>query len=497
MDAVAASDNTPSSADGPPPSLYAAVLHALSNTDPYAQDISSTLQNFTTGEGAWRVECLPAALAGVLRLLRGDHARLRNAVSVAVELDFFEATREIMLLALSSQDSALWLAAATLGGNPAVDPLLRQSLAQEMTDDPSAQIRLRAEHALEGTDEQLLHEQAWPGARGASGPFHLAPVVVFDTSLPALNVLTASLGLLRTGATLRRLVPRQPLPDWFGPQTVAVCTPATATLIRSTNPDFEPRRIIEGLDRADSHKLVKLVRRINNVLPGPPYLTVDAPDDEGRLCLDPAVYHLGVYRPSEASYLTSASVPTLHDLTVKGFLKPMESRRTLKRPKLYWRFSDIVAVRTWRFLKRQSGKHVPHAVIPALRAFTGHEAAVEVAVTSAGRVFVDEGQGWYDIINGDRPLPDLDLTSLDRVFRPFEFGGRDVPGLLQVSANTVLDPAILYGAPRHAHCRITAKALYETHQRGGSTGVEQTYPALAGKAYRDTVDVGACLREGS
>ena len=154
-----------------------------------------------------------------------------------------------------------------------------------------------------------------------------------------------------------------------------------------------------------------------------------------------------------------------------------------------WAFGDLVAVRTWRYLKTQSKRRVNSDVIPALARFAGDPQAVRVGATSDGHVLVDRGEGWVDIRAGEQLL-DIPITDLDDAFRPFSLGGRQAPDLLHASENTRLHPGVLHGAPHLKDHRITARALATLDDRGGDQAIMAAYPELEGVSITDTVSVG-------
>ena len=63
---------------------------------------------------------LPAAVGGVMPLLRGDLERLRFAAEALVRFDMFEAAPELVRVAVAASDEELLLSAAALCGNPGV-----------------------------------------------------------------------------------------------------------------------------------------------------------------------------------------------------------------------------------------------------------------------------------------------------------------------------------------------------------------------------------------
>ena len=476
----------------PPPSgLYAAVLHILRSTHPQTHTLRAMFEDFTKDAFAVHAAHLPAVLGDTLWALRGDPDRLRFAADLLVQLDMHEAANAVTTVAWVTGDTQLLFAAASLCGNSAADASLRTRLAQDLADHPEAQIRLYDTHHPATQGETLLYEQCWPGSRSVQNRYRLAPVTVLDTSFPPLDVMRVSLPLIEAGATVRRLDPNADIPNWFGPQTTVVCTPSTRRRIVACAPSFPERQFILDLDASTDTKIAGLLRRIAQTLPDPSALHLSVLGEElDKTWWDPDVYELGVYETSEVSYLTSASASTLHSLAHQEILSPLKhGRQTL------WRFKDVVAVRTWRYMCNKSRRRVKRATISALAGFAGAEDATNVGVTSSGRVLKEHDGRWVDVLTGAQVLP-MDMTQVDDAFRPFPLGSRQVPGLLQPSDNSTLHPTKLVGAPHLTGHRITARALHELDQRGGDDSIIEAYPELEDTLFRDVVSIGASLERG-
>ena len=154
-----------------------------------------------------------------------------------------------------------------------------------------------------------------------------------------------------------------------------------------------------------------------------------------------------------------------------------------------WAFRDLVAVRTWSYLKSISHRRVSTGVVPALSKFVGNTEAVKLGVTSVGKVMVDRGDGWKDMVTGQMPL-DLSITDIDDVFRPFPFGAGKTVALLKASPNTRLHPSVLHGTPHLKGHRISAKSLAGLDKRNGHEAVLSAYPELQDVPFDDTVGIG-------
>ena len=446
------------------------------------------MEHLTTAEA----ECLPQAFAGVIPLLCRDRERLRFAAEITARLDYFEAADALLEQAIVLDDRELLLEAATLCGNPAVDSKVRTRVAGEVGSAPEGRIRFDPDTSPSSVEEQHLYWQCWPGARSSDGEFAAAPAIVLDRSFDALSVLRFTIHLYEAGGSVRRLVPEAEIPMWFGPETVLICHPTTRSRVLSSFPRFSERRIFPENLPDNERDINKLLRRINATLDGQQKLRLgidisgsDVPDVP-TVMWDPDMFTAGVYPTKEAAFLAGTTSSSFRYLHKRGLLMPRKLRE------LSWNFRDVVAVRTWRYLKSMSPKRVSSSVMKPLAHFAGDSKAVRLGVTSEGNVLADHGDGWVDVETGQSALG-LEITEIDQVFRPFQYGGGTVLDLLHASDNTKLKPTVLNGTPHLAGHRISAKALasIETcHQR---EAIEAYYPELKGVAFEDTVNVGRQL----
>ena len=526
----------------PSPGLHAAALRALLSTDPWSQSVFTAMSGLTEHLSADEAESLPEAIAGVLPAFRTDPERLRFAAEIAVRLDLFEVAGVVADLATGAGDRELLLAAAALCGNPAVEPPLRARVADALGGDPVGRIRLDRRAATATADEARLYHQRWPGARTERADYPLAPVVVIDGGFRADAVLRFALHLVEAGATVRRLAPGADVPHWFGAQTVLVCRPRARIRVLSGYPAFpEGRILVEDELPSGGHDIGRLLRRISGVLPGRQRLRLTAL--EPRLDVqvwDPAVFTAGAYSIRDAAFLTGATQSSLYALLRKGVLTPLCPGRS---PALLT-FRDVVAVRTWTYLKAMSGSRISTDVVKSLIQFAGDAEAVglgfapdiapktppvamrvvegafdgpaivdlpppqrsrarsadswpmQLGATSGGRVLVDRGDGWHDVESGQSTL-DVPLTELDQVFRPFKYGGGTTVDLLRATPNTRLNPTILHGTPYLNGHRFSAKALAAVYRHGGYAAITETYPELNNVAIEGTVSIGLQLLEGA
>ena len=474
----------------PSPALHAGVLRAALTSDTWTHTsvgyLIDLIDSLTSDEAA----AFPEAVAGVLPVLRNDPERLRLLAEAAVALDLYEAADSLTDLADGTGDHQLLLAAAALGGNPAVRPDLRRRLTDMVDGDRLGLIRLNSGAGPTTATEAVLYQQQWPGSRIDSREPALAPVVVLDTSLRADAVHRLAVRLVGSGASVRRLAPQHGVPDWFGAQTVLVCTAPARSRILSSYPTFPEGRILvpEKVPLRD-REMAQILSRIDRSLAGGPRLHLSVLRQEAVTAVwDPSVYTLGVYSLREASVLTGAHRSSMYDLLKKRILSPIDSGGGVALIS----FREVVAVRTWAFLKASSPRRVSSSVVSALAGFAGDALAVSLGVTSDGHVLVDRGDGWVNVLSGEQPLG-MELTDLDDVFRPFSYGSGRTLDLLHASRNTRLHPAILRGTPYLDSHRISAKALAAVHKRGGDRAIRQCYPELGDRDVDDTVSVGERL----
>lgn len=474
----------------PSPGLYAAVLHALRSADPREQSSAETIAPLVTELTSDEAAALPEAFVGVLPLLRTDLERTRFALELISVLDLWETARDVARYALAHGDPDLLLSAANIcatakvGGE--VGDQILTALAGKADLARAAEIRMRPDAKPTTALEKSLFLQRWPGFRGPNDVMRLAPVVVLDRKLDAARMLSLAVELLRAGAIVRRL-PEGDMPEWFGPQTVVVCSASTRPRILSRVPNFPEAQILTDPRLDTDQELAALLRKINSVLPSSNNLRLQQLRTELAVSLlDPDVFGLGVYETREASYLTTAPTSSIYRLAKNGLLEPRHAGVQV------YSFRDLVALRTWRYLNAQSQKRISSEILPRLARFPGDPNAVRLGATSDGQVLVDRGQGWEDVITGARVM-DLPVEDVDSAFHPFSIGAHRAPDLLQASENTRLHPAILHGSPYRAGHRITAKALAAVDRRGGRGAVNAAYPELADEDIADTVAIGRQL----
>ena len=190
----------------------------------------------------------------------------------------------------------------------------------------------------------------------------------------------------------------------------------------------------------------------------------------------------------ETAFLAGATRSSLDYLRRRKLLTPLKSKA------IRWTFRDLVAVRTWAYLKGVAApKQVSTRVVPELVRFAGDVQAVKLGVTSGGRVLVDQGRGWVDVYSGQTTFDQLSITDIDDVFRPFPYGKGTTVRLPNVGPNTTLHPEVLHGTPYLKDHRISAKSLASLDVRNGREAILSTYPELRDVALDDAVAIGRQL----
>ena len=403
-------------------------------------------------------------------------------------MDYFETAGAVADLAIDLGDRDLLLEAATLCGNPAVEAPTRARVLDAVGNDPAGRIRIDPDAVPSTVDEERLYLQCWPGARSSASNRALAPTVVVDRALDALAALRLSIRLDTAGASVRRLAHRTEVPLWFGSETVLVCHPTTLSRVLSRFPRFAERQILTDELPLDDRGMDTLLRQINTAFDGPQKLRLSALSHEIEPAVwDPDVFTAGVYPTREAALLAGATTSSLNYLHKQRLLVPREFLGGR-----CWNFRDVVAIRTWRFLKSQSPRRVSSSVVTKLARFAGDPEAVQLGATSEGSVLVNRGDGWVNVETGQSALG-MDITDIDAVFRPFQYGGGTTIDLLRASPNTRLYPTKLNGTPHLAGHRISAKALASVDSLCRREAIEAAYPELEDTAFEDTVDVGLRL----
>ena len=472
------------------PSLgaYATAFEAVRRYRPHRDSLHNILEDLLDGMDDTEAKLLPKSMADIMPLLKSDIHRLRFAADFLARLDLYESAGAVLTAAVQTRDHQLMLSAASLGGNPAVEAPLRDRIQAYADGNRAIMIRLSSDVMPSSQSEEWLYLQCWPGARTVDKPLRFAPVVVLDIDLPPANSLRLAAMMERFGATIRRLDTSAPIPNWFGNQTALVCTPKNQNIVHSKYPKLATNRIFAEQLPSRSDRLTRLAHRVYNSIPRVRNDQAFAIDKSQAHVWNTDNYSLGVYGTNEIRFLTGATDYLLRKLVKQDYIQPRKYGQSQ-----YYRFADIVAIRTYVHLQHSSSKRISADIVPSLARFAGDNQAVNIGATAAGDVLVDHGDkdGWIDIETGQATL-ELDITKLDDVFEPFQLGNGRVPGLLNVSVNTRLSPSTLNGMPYLHNHRITATTLAILEEQG-TEYIYHAYPELKNTEFQDTVDIGKKL----
>ena len=260
--------NNPNLGSGvPSPASYLGVLSVVCRTDPRNSTAASSFETYVSCLSDDQASEFEAALGGVLRLLTGDMDRLRFVASAIVEFDLIGTAASLVEVALQARDRDLMLSAAFICGNPAVGAGLRSRMRQALSGDRLALMRLDPGLVPVTAYEKLLYDQCWPGQRRSEAAPRLPAVVVLDRTLGARTVLSAALGVVVGGGTVRQMDPQASAADWFGPATVLVCTEATLEAVAPNLNGLHPSRVLIDPVRSASGGVHALASEVNALLP--------------------------------------------------------------------------------------------------------------------------------------------------------------------------------------------------------------------------------------
>jgi uncharacterized protein (DUF433 family) len=183
------------------------------------------------------------------------------------------------------------------------------------------------------------------------------------------------------------------------------------------------------------------------------------------------------------AFLSGGATSTIYRIAKEGLSRPREVRGVN-----YWRFGDLVGLRTWTYFRSATGKRVNRAVIPAIAELSGSPMKTSIGVSADGRVFKDTDGVWTDIATGQETIDEV--LRLDKVFQPFHVGAGAVPDLLTPSEFTITNPEVQGGSPVVRGHRISARSLAQLVRARGTDALEQQYSSVPGHELRDAAQVG-------
>lgn len=420
---------------------------------------------------------LGEAIGEALLPLRFSPDSLHLALDIVLAYNLYECWPGLeRLLREPTIDGMTVVTAAALAGHPGVPPLLSDLVQMTRTNETLAPwqrrlvaLRLSPEFRPRDRLETIARAEQWPGA----ATLETAPtplVLLHESAGRPLDALRLAHDLRSSGCAIRRLPQRavrgiearwsaswvpliaqtdravgtyaQLLPH-------GVVVPVDGGLSASTR-----ARILRDLQRIFPHQLQ--FRRMEKVETSEPIdiLQTDA-------------FNAGAYNRYELAFL----IGTRRAATNRFIHEPELQPRTVRGTN-YWTFSQLVAIRTWRFfdavVKRPLGKSVAGKLVTVARG----EQATLVGVTEDGRVLVQDDGDLVDVETGQTVIQEI-VGFSDRVFRPFHLGGgRVVPDLLMPTHYTSIHPLFLRGAPTVSGTRITVAAVNEVANVARSTGAD-------------------------
>jgi uncharacterized protein (DUF433 family) len=199
----------------------------------------------------------------------------------------------------------------------------------------------------------------------------------------------------------------------------------------------------------------------------------------------PELYKLGAFDVREMLFLSGVSYSTLQ--RVRDDIRPRESNGSP-----FWSFNQLMALRTWQVFRLRSGKrNFRTDVLKALSEFAGSSEMTRIGVTSVGEILREDRGRLVSVTSGQEAIPDF--IYLDEVFEPVPLGHGQVPGLLDPSAHTRVNPAVLGGTPRLEGQRIPARTLARMANDHGLPAVFSAYPSIQEAHIIDGIRLGGEL----
>lgn len=492
----------------PTPALNRAVLHTAGHSRlHHGEPLTDLWRALTSWLTEHEAQALPRSLGLVLPLLAGDQDRVRLIADLTVTVDAFEAAEPLVQFSRHYSDAMVALAAGALCSNPGVDPELETVLAESpMVQDLSGairrsfELRLRPDAPAENAQERLLQLQRWPGIDpGAFSEAPLAPVVaIAEEGLPYRSQWALTSALRRQGAVVRRIPAifrKPPRAGWVGRQVPVLATsPTTLNELRRYNQDVTGAQVVvidpEELDDTRyQQQLLESTQLLLRRVGGPTLRQqsrLDVPSTADEV-LEQGVFTLGSYRVPEVAYLSGGSTHSLYRWARK--LDAFAPRKV--EGFSYWKFSQLVAIRFYSWLKTNVTPRIPVSVLSSLAEYAGRDRPGPVAVTSAGEVLVIEGDDdWHAIESGQQVFPDV--VRIDRAFQEFQIGGGSavVPGLLHPTPSTRVHPGVLGGTPTLQRYRISCESITRMILKHNFQAARVAYPSLTVGELEEATEVG-------
>jgi len=448
---------------------------------------------------------LGETLGEVLPLLRDEPDRLRVGLDVVRLADLFEAWPGLASMIRNGHASGdVLTTAASIAVHPGVPPLLSELLEMAVveTDLPDWQrrlvsLRLDPDGVPNKEIERVSAGEQWPSAGNWNAGD--APLVAIHPSAgKPSQCLQLAWELSDLGCIVRRL-PAALSAEWtVDPRWLASWTPvvaASASAATSVLQALNHGVILDTEGALGVRERRAVLRRIEAVLPPgsalmrPPVEMHEGIRGAPTAEMSPAFMSGGAHTRAEVAFLSGTRRKELTSFARLDELQPRSIRGIN-----YWTFSQLVAVRTWRFFKASSPGPVGRAVASKLVRLTQSESATLVGVTQRGRVLAYDGDGDLVDVETGQTASDEVLTFADRLFRPFPLGGgRLAPDLLRPSVHTRVNPLVAGGTPVVDGSRIPAYAVHQmlTDARQSRASAESVatviaeYPELTAASVQD------------
>jgi uncharacterized protein (DUF433 family) len=444
---------------------------------------------------------LPHALGLLARLLEADPERLRLLVDIAVVHDLFEVADHLLDLTFSLEDPHVLLGLASLASHPGVPSAIARrtaDLEHRLPEGLREPFRLRLDPSIPTTSDlsARLRLQRWPGVRPWPGKSDLdAPLVaVAESGLPP-DLVFHLLGCLRRHGAIVRRIPasfaRRPDPAWLARWVpiLSVSGRGVATLRRAGLPVTSAQLVVVDDTVVRTRDAARLLAAVDdhlwrNALPRLLPRPTGGPTRLDSEPLDVDVFTLGAYDRREVAFLSGCSPRTVD--TWRRQLAILEPHRVEGFP--YWRFNQLVALRTYFFLRARLRRRIPLTIVEQLAEFAGRDRPIDLGVTEYGIVPLADGSPSFELRTGQGVMPEV--VRLEETFQAFTIGGGYVPGLLAPSDYTRVHPAVMGGTPTVEGSRLACKTLALLRKDHPVEVLLGSYPSLSPEQLSDALQVG-------
>lgn len=432
------------------PSLYQLTLSVLGTVDTWASDPAQlALSQLVEEAPDDEVALVPHSVGAILPLLVGQPDRLRVAFDAIIRFDLYEAAPGLSVLVWQNHPEAI-LAGAALARHPGAPESFHDLVGAHLSDlnDHWQQdlylTRLRSDHEPDTDAARIDRQVRWLPQEASDSRFATVVVEPMSEHFPARSHLRLLIDFVTAGVVVRRL-PTAEETDGRVPRWVPVVGPRSRlpALRVAGYPNASTRRRIVRLVRSFAPNAWRSTAPLAPQLPSP-LSEVDDIDvfDDGSLPRREVAYLSGV-RPHQLGSLKG--YPSLIPLSFRG--------------SNYWTFSQLVGLRTARYLFQLSGRNRNLLKVAADLVTLAREARqVPVAITKVGEVLVKDGDNLHNLETGQLVYEDV-ISMVDDVYEPFTLDGEQVPRLLRPSPHVSVHPGVVRGLPCVGETRVTVAAV--------------------------------------